>query len=71
MAIRDLPTPAFPEIIIRLLQLLQTKRSDQNFKIIVTVRDYALDEVREICRSVGCDEIVIVPFSDEEIKKFI
>jgi CheY-like chemotaxis protein len=41
------------------------------FKIIVTVRDYALDEVREICRSVGCDEIVIVPFSDEEIKKFL
>jgi tRNA uridine 5-carbamoylmethylation protein Kti12 len=31
-----------------IVQLLQTKRSDQNFKIIVTVRDYALDEVKKI-----------------------
>jgi hypothetical protein len=51
--------------------LLQTKRSDQNFKIIVTVRDYALDKVREICQSVDCDEIPIDPFSGEEIKKFL
>jgi CheY-like chemotaxis protein len=54
-----------------IVQLLQTKRSDQNFKIIVTVRDYALDKIKEICQPVGCDEIVIVPFSDEEIKNFL
>ena len=55
-----------------IVQLLQIKRSDQNFKIIVTVRDYALDKIREICQPVACDaEIDIVPFSDEEIKKFL
>ena len=55
-----------------IVQLLQTKRSDQNFKIIVTVRDYALDKIREICQPVACDaEIAIDPFSDEEIKKFL
>ena len=55
-----------------IVQLLQSKRSDQNFKIIVTVRDYALDKIREICQPVACDaEIAIVPFSDEEIKKFL
>ncbi len=55
-----------------IVQLLQTKRSDQDFKIIVTVRDYALDKIREICQPVACDaEIAIDPFSDEEIKKFL
>jgi hypothetical protein len=46
-----------------IVQLLQTKRSDQNFKIIVTVRDYALDEVKKICQSVDYGEIPIDPFS--------
>ena len=55
-----------------IIQLLQTKRSDQNFKIIVTVRDYALDKIREICQPIGGGaEIVINPFSDEEIKKIL
>ncbi|MCF6202947.1 MAG: hypothetical protein L3J59_04635 [Methylococcaceae bacterium] len=55
-----------------IVQLLQTKRSDQNFKIIATVRDYALDKIREICQPVDCDaEIAIDPFSDEEIKEFL
>ncbi len=55
-----------------IVQLVQTKRSDQNFKIIVTVRDYALDKIREICQPVDCDaEIAIDPFSDEEIKELL
>ncbi len=55
-----------------IVQLLQTKRSDQNFKIIVTVRDYALDKIREICEPIsGISEITIEPFTDEEIKKLL
>ena len=55
-----------------IVQLLQTKRSDQNFKIIVTVRDYALDKIRKICQPIGSDaEITIEPFTDEEIKKLL
>jgi predicted RNA-binding protein Jag len=42
-----------------IVQLLQTKRSDQNFKIIVTVRDYALYKVREICQSVDASSTKI------------
>jgi hypothetical protein len=56
---------------MRLLLVISTLLKNQNFKIIVTVRDYALDEVREICRSVDCGEIPIDPFSGEEIKKFL
>jgi hypothetical protein len=55
-----------------IVQLLQTKRSDQNFKIIVTVRDYAFDKIREICQPVGSvAEIAIDPFADKEIKNFL
>jgi len=55
-----------------IVQLLQTKRHDQNFKIIVTVRDYALDKIRETCLPIGNDaEIKIEPLSDEEIKKLL
>ena len=51
------------------IQLLQTKRSDQNFKILVTVRDYASDKIRESCQPIGGgSEITIGPFTDEEIK---
>lgn len=55
-----------------IVHLLQTKRSDQNFKILVTVRDYALDKIRETCQPVGGGaEITIDPFTDEEIKKLL
>jgi hypothetical protein len=58
--------------VVTIVQLLKTKRSDQNFKIIVTVRDYALDKIREICQPIGSNaEINIVPFTDEEIKKLL
>jgi hypothetical protein len=54
-----------------IVHLLQTKRSDQNFKILVTVRDYALDKINEICQPIGGAEITINPFTDEEIKKLL
>ena len=55
-----------------IVHLLQTKRSDQNFKILVTVRDYALDRIREICQPIGGGtETTINPFTDEEIKKLL
>jgi hypothetical protein len=55
-----------------IVHLLQTKRSDQNFKILVTVRDYALDKIQEICQPIGGGaEITINPFTDEEIRKFL
>lgn len=55
-----------------IVHLLQTKRSDQNFKILVTVRDYALDKIKEICQPIGGGaEITISPFTDEEIKKLL
>ena len=55
-----------------IVQLLQTKRGDQNFKIIVTVRDYALDKIRETCQPIEAGaEISIEPFTDEEIKKLV
>jgi energy-coupling factor transporter ATP-binding protein EcfA2 len=55
-----------------ILQLLQTKRSDQNFKIIVTVRDYALDKIRDACKPIeSAFEISLSPFTDKEIKKLL
>ena len=55
-----------------IVHLLQTKRSDQNFKILVTVRDYALDKIKEICQPIGGGaEIAITPFTDEQIKKLL
>lgn len=55
-----------------IVHLLQTKRSDQNFKILVTVRDYALDKIKEICQPLGGGaEITISRFTDEEIKKLL
>ena len=55
-----------------IVQLLQTKRSDQNFKIIVTVRDYALDKIRKTCQPIGTNsEIIINKFTDKEIKKLL
>lgn len=55
-----------------IVQLLQTKRNDQNFKILVTVRDYALEKIREDCQSIdGGAEITIDPLTDEEIRTFL
>lgn len=55
-----------------ILRLLQNKRSDQTFKIIVTVRDYALEQIRETCKPYELgSEISLIPFTDDEIKSLI
>ena len=55
-----------------ILQLLRSKREDQNFKLIVTVRDYALDKVRKAVKPYGHSlEIELTPFEDKQIKELI
>jgi len=55
-----------------ILQLLQIQRDDQNFKIIATVRDYALDKVRDTCKAYdSVAEISLSRFTDTEIKKLV
>ena len=54
-----------------IIQLLQTKRDDQNFKIIVTVRDYALSKIQDVCKPVGSSEICIDQLTDDEIKSLV
>lgn len=55
-----------------ILRLLQNKRSDQTFKIIATVRDYALEQIRETCKPYDLgSEISLTPFTDDEIKSLI
>jgi len=51
-----------------ILQLLQNQRNDQNFKIVITVRDYALDKIRESCKPFESgSEVNLEPFSNDEI----
>ncbi len=55
-----------------ILQILHTQRNDQNFKIVVTVRDYALDKIRDTCKPFGLGtELHLSPFANEEIKKLV
>ncbi len=47
------------------LQLLHTQRVDQKFKVVVTVRDYALEKVREAVKIYGeRTEVGLGPFDD-------
>ncbi|ALG67145.1 hypothetical protein [Beggiatoa leptomitoformis] len=55
-----------------LTQLFQTKRTDQNFKILVTVRDYALEKVQKICDNFEvADVIKLSSLENNEIKELI
>jgi len=55
-----------------ILQLLQTKRDDQTFKVIVTVRDYALNKIRGACKAyASVAEINLNRFTDDEIKMLV
>ncbi len=55
-----------------ILQLLQEKRSDQNFKIIVTVRDYALNQISRKCQDFeDFAKIELARLTDTEIQEFI
>ena len=52
-----------------ILHLLHNEREDQEFKIVVTVRDYALDKVRESVKPYGGQaEIELKSFEEKEIK---
>lgn len=54
------------------LQLLHSQGQDRRIKIVATVRDYALDKVREAARPYENDrEIEVQPLSDDEIKRFV
>ncbi len=50
-----------------ILELLKENDSEKKIKIIATVRDYAVQHVRSSAREYESKEIVIQPFSDEEI----
>ncbi|MDD4963568.1 MAG: ATP-binding protein [Gallionella sp.] len=55
-----------------IVQRLQDQRQDQRIKVIVTVRDYAIEKVRDACRSYGdAQEINIPPLKEEQIKKLV
>jgi hypothetical protein len=55
-----------------IIQLACEKREDQHIKLVATVRDYALDKVREASKR--CDvytEIELPIMKDDEIKQFV
>lgn len=54
------------------VQLLQGHREDQRIKVVATVRDYALDKVRDAARPHGGGvEVTLHPFEEEQIKQLI
>src|SRR3989442_25767 len=54
------------------LQLLHDQRDDQKIKIIATVRDYALDAVRNAARRLGGGVLIdLVPLQEEQIKELV
>lgn len=55
-----------------IVQLIQHQREDQRIKVIATVRDYAVEKIREATRPFGsADEISIPPLTDAQIKQMI
>ncbi len=55
-----------------IVQLLQDKHEDQRIKVIVTVRDYALDGIRDSASSQGVAPIVeLKPLEDSQIKQLV
>jgi len=54
------------------VDLLQNQRTDQNIKVIATVRDYARDKIiQSACPLTNVSELIIKPMKPEEIKGFI
>jgi len=54
------------------IQLLHDQREDQQIKVIATVRDYALDKVREAAHSYkNLIELEVKPLEDKRIKQLI
>jgi hypothetical protein len=54
------------------IQLLHDQREDQQIKVIATVRDYALDKVREAVRSYkNWIELELNPLEEQQIKQLV
>ena len=54
------------------LQLLHNQRVDQKFKVVATVRDYALEKVREAAKRYGeRKEVELGPFEDKQVKQLL
>lgn len=54
------------------IQLLHDQREDQQIKVIATVRDYALDKVREAARSYkNLIELEVKPLEDKQITQLV
>jgi hypothetical protein len=54
------------------VDLLLDRRDDRNVKVVVTVREYALQKIREVASRVGEETILSVnPFTDEQIREFL
>lgn len=55
-----------------LVDLLMNRREDQNIKIILTVRDYALEKILELTSQLtSVSQIEIQPFPEDEIKNLV
>ncbi|PKL33867.1 MAG: hypothetical protein CVV45_05780 [Spirochaetae bacterium HGW-Spirochaetae-10] len=55
-----------------IIQLLQFKREDQDFKLLVTVRDYAIEQIRRSCESISDNPpIHIEPLPEREIRELL
>lgn len=54
-----------------ILALLNEASSSKKYKIIVTVRDYALNKTKESARGYDFEEIVLQPFDDKKLKTFL
>lgn len=54
------------------VQILQSQREDQQFKVIATVRDYARDKVLEAALSYGGGtEVELQPMQEKQIRKLV
>lgn len=55
-----------------IVQLLQHQRQDQRIKVIVTVRDYAIEKIRDASLTYGgVQEVNIPPLTDDQIKQLV
>lgn len=55
-----------------LIDLINRKRDQSTFKLLITVRDYAVDRVkRELVGSIRFTEVTLEKFKDEEIKRLV
>ncbi|MEL7362615.1 MAG: hypothetical protein AAFN13_11130, partial [Bacteroidota bacterium] len=55
-----------------IVDLIQYQKEGQDFRVIATVRDYALDLVKAATRPLGdIDPIPLTPWTDEEVRDFV